>query len=220
MNVYLMYHDLKKSDELISSDYDVSLRQLSNDIEVAKNSKNENFIFTFDDGKDGCLLAAELLAQHDIYGIFFIITSKIACNGYLDEKQIKEINDMGHDIASHSHTHPAFSRISDEDVRFELERSKDILQNIIDEEITDFCYPGGKRKKYHSIIAKEMGYKKVFNSFEKFPSSTSTEIPRFHVRQSNRGCVARIARREKAYIFTRYLRSCAVEAKDMIKRNN
>ena len=216
MNVNLMYHNIKLTKELLLSDYDVSLEQLAHDIKCVQASDIKEVNFTFDDGQDGSLLAAKLLSQHQIRGIFFIISNKIGSNGYLSEDDIKNIHQMGHVIGSHSHTHPMFNKLSDDEVIFQLKKSKDILENITLHKVTNFAFPSGRRKKHHIIIAKELGYQKVFNSFERFATEGLAEVPRFHVRQSNRGCVEKITNRKMFYTSLRYIRSILVEIKSII----
>ena len=63
----------------------------------------------------------------------------------------------------------------------------------------------------HNIkLTKELGYQKVFNSFERFTTEGLVEIPRFYVRQSNRGCIEKIINQKTFYISLRYIRSILV----------
>ncbi len=217
MTINLMYHNVKPTKELVISDYDISQESLELDIKCVQDSDIKDVNFTFDDGQDGSLLAAELLSEYEMQGIFFIISDKIGSKGYLNEVEIKKIHQMGHTVGSHSHTHPMFNDLSDNEVIFELQKSKDILENITSSEVADFAFPDGKRKKHHAKLAKELGYKKVFNSFEWFASKDSVEVPRFHVRQSTRGCVAKIVEKRPVYISLRYFRSILVEIKSFTK---
>ena len=216
MIVNLMYHNIVQDHELVVSDYDISLEDLELDIKYVQNSGNKYVNFTFDDGRDGSILGAELLSQYKMKGIFFIISERIGSRGHLDKDEIRKIHQMGHTIGSHSHTHSMFNKLSDNDVIFELQKSKDILEDIILSEVDCFAFPGGRRKRHHSDLAKELGYKDVFNSFESFASKYSAEIPRFHVRQSTRGCLAKIIRKRTDYILIRYVRSILSEIKSFI----
>ena len=161
-----MYHDIKQNKSDLKSDYDISVAQLEEDVLVAKNGGVPCPVFTFDDGNKGSLIASSMLQENGIQGIFFIISNKIGDQGYLNHKEIVKIYRDGHVIASHSHNHPMFNKLSDESVNFELSRSKEVLEDMISDKVTKFAFPGGKRKKHHSTIARELGYEEIFNSFE------------------------------------------------------
>lgn len=217
MTINLMYHNVKPTQELVVSDYDISLEDLELDIKCVQDSDNKDVNFTFDDGQDGSFLAAELLSRYQMRGIFFIISDKIGSKGFLNEVEVRKIHQMGHTIGSHSHTHPMFNELPDNEVIFELQKSKDILENITSSVVASFAFPGGKRKRHHSLIARDMGFEEVFNSFERYARQTQIEKPRFHVRQSTRNCVSKIIKLNKGYLLQRYLRSILVEIKGAVK---
>ncbi len=64
------------------------------------------------------------------------------CHDELTEEQVKEIY-HGHEIASHSLTHPDLCRLSDEDIQTQVCQDRQNLQNIFHQDITGFAYPGG-----------------------------------------------------------------------------
>jgi len=217
MSLNLMYHNIVLDDSKIESEYDITVRQLENDIAIVSSSDSKYTTFTFDDGKKGSLIAAKMLKKYNMQGIFFIITNKISEPGYIDIKEINEIHRMGHIIGSHSHTHPNFKKISDDEVTFELFRSKEILDNLISQKVTKFAFPGGQRKTHHSKIALELGYTEIYNSIEKISYPKQVEQTRFHIRQSNRGCVKKIIMLQKSYLLKRYLRSVLVEMRSTLQ---
>ncbi len=67
--------------------------------------------------------------------------SEISGKFYLTPDQIKEMSETML-IGSHTHTHPDFSKLSKENVREELAKSKKILETIVPH-IDTFCYPFG-----------------------------------------------------------------------------
>lgn len=210
-----MYHDLKKSQYDVRSDYDITISDFREHVLQAK--KYETLpTFTFDDGYKSFLIAASILDSCDMKGIFFIVTNNIGLPDYLTKHEIRKLISSGHIIGSHSHTHPNFNTLENNQVRSELRTSKSILENICNQPITAFAFPGGKYKKWHTLIAMEEGYNKVFTSFESNKIKNNLEIPRLHIRQSTKSNIHKIFTQNKIYILKRTFRSIAIEFKGLL----
>lgn len=99
---------------------------------------------TFDDGTlDHYTTLAPLLDKHQVSGTFYITASYIGHEGFLNEIQLKELKDKGHEIASHGLTHRHYNKLSSRDAELELGESKKNLEEIIQAEVTDFATPYG-----------------------------------------------------------------------------
>lgn len=84
---------------------------------------------------------------------------------HLSWHQVREMNDHGIDFGSHTVTHPILTRIPLESVKVELERSKERIEDEIDNSVIGIAYPnGGKSDFSHEIIkvANEVGYELAF----------------------------------------------------------
>ena len=78
----------------------------------------------------------------------------------LSTKDLKTLNESGIvEFGSHSHTHSIFTKISKEQLTFELRHSKDILENIIKKEVEVLAYPNGIFDYTVEQAAKKAGYK-------------------------------------------------------------
>ena len=55
--------------------------------------------------------------------------------------EVREMKNHGFEFQSHSHTHPFVSEISGDDVKFELEQSKSILEKNLNQKVSSFGYP-------------------------------------------------------------------------------
>ena len=76
---------------------------------------------TSDDGGGSSILLAQRLNNLDIRATFFIVTSLIGTEGFLNEGEIRYIRSLGHNIGSHSHTHPSpFCDLTLESIEFEV----------------------------------------------------------------------------------------------------
>lgn len=123
-------------------------------------------LFTFDDGGVSFYsVIAPILEKHGVRGVFFISTKYIGTEKFLTKQQIQDLHKRGHIIASHSHSHPDnISSLSQEEIRNEWQLSKDILSEIIGEEVTSASIPNGYASKDVYAIAEKCGYNKLYIS--------------------------------------------------------
>src|ERR1043166_2967797 len=82
---------------------------------------------TFDDGPSSSLTPKllDLLAAHHIKATFFVIGQNVAEHPEIVARAVRE----GHEIGSHSWSHPNFARMSDEAVRRDLKRTEEAIEN-------------------------------------------------------------------------------------------
>lgn len=57
--------------------------------------------------------------------------------------QIRGLVSAGHEIGSHSMTHPLLPQCTDEELDFEVSASRERLSNVVGKSIGSFCYPNG-----------------------------------------------------------------------------
>lgn len=102
--------------------------------------KNGAISLTFDDGVPNQFsIGREVLDKFNFKGTFFIITEG-ANNWDIIRDMVKD----GHEIGSHTLTHPKLTEISLEDIRRQMEQSKiEIESNIKDYQCISFSYPNG-----------------------------------------------------------------------------
>lgn len=118
-----------------------------------------NIALTFDDGYLTHYYVAKVLTRIHIRATFFVIThlTKHPNNGEplltSQPKKIKEISKMGHEIGSHSCTHPNLLGLSPPRLEEELRDSKLFLEDIIEKQVYGFAYPAGA---YNSRVIKEV----------------------------------------------------------------
>src|SRR5438067_13230137 len=102
---------------------------------------------TFDDGPSGALTRKllDLLATHHIKATFFVIGENVAEHPEIVARAARE----GHEIANHSWSHPNFGKMSDENVRRQLQQTDDAIKNATGKR------PTLLRPPYGSITARE-----------------------------------------------------------------
>ena len=115
-----------------------------------------NFISSWDDGSKYDLRLVEMLKKYELGGIFFLNYPA----GEIREKDIKEIYDLGFEIGGHTVQHFPDCKIVDIELLFDdISYNKEALQDIIGEEIINFCYPRGRYDQRVIDVIKQNEYK-------------------------------------------------------------
>ena len=112
---------------------------------------------TFDDGPSAALTPKllDLLAAHHIKATFFVIGENVAEHPEIVARAARE----GHEIASHSWSHPNLAKMSQESVRSQLQRTDDEIKSAIGKRPTLFRPPYGSiTEREKRWIHDEFGY--------------------------------------------------------------
>jgi len=96
-------------------------------------------MITFDDATAGQWDAATALDSRGMKGTFFVITG----NSALSPDQLRSLAARGHEIESHTVSHPFLTQISDNDLAYQLSQSRATLQAILGKPVRFIAYPYG-----------------------------------------------------------------------------
>lgn len=128
---------------------------------------------TFDDGYSGVYTyASPLLQQYGFLTTQYIIINGIGKNAYMSLAQIKALQAQGHEIGSHTVSHPRLADISSTQLQTELSQSKTQLETWLGVPVTNLAYPYGSynaavktatAKYYSSGRSVEVGYNSKSN---------------------------------------------------------
>ena len=130
----------------------------------SQNDSDVNIGITFDDGYRSDLENARVLSANGYDALFFVATEYIGQPNYMNRKEIKELRQMGMGIGSHSHHHTLLAPMSAQQIRQELSQSKQILEELLQEPVLDFSFPGGSYDQRVVKIGRELGYHRFFSS--------------------------------------------------------
>lgn len=147
--------------------------------------------FTFDDGFEECYsVIAPLLEKYNTRGAFFINANYIESNdAYQKEfhkrvssknkhpmswRQVKELHKKGHLIGSHNLDHSDFALLTFDEIEFQLQENKKILEDRLNYQCEYFAWTYGQFKnfpesalkltlKFHSYIYSGTNYKNYFS---------------------------------------------------------
>ena len=121
---------------------------------------------SFDDGDIGqAERAFPALAARGMTATFFVTTSWVGTPRYASWHQLREMAAAGMSIQSHTHTHPFLSELDEHRLRDELCRSRDLLDEQLQQRTTMIAFPGGDapRPALRHVLAEE-GYDVVGTS--------------------------------------------------------
>lgn len=86
--------------------------------------------------------AFPLMKKYGIAGTFYICTNNLGRSGYMIAGQLQTLENSGNEIGSHSHTHVSFTSLSEDQIRYQCNYSKQILESY-GLKVTNFAYPNG-----------------------------------------------------------------------------
>ena len=155
-----------------------------------------------------------LLREYGIRGaIFFVVPGWLESrSGYANWSQVKEIAANGHQVQSHSWSHPFLAHCDTRELRRELEMSKSVLEDRLGATVDAISVPGGSWDWRVVSACAAAGYKRVYLSDPWFGvverdgvqvigrlmvrrTMTSTQLLRFFEAESKRFSLLRLPHR-------------------------
>ena len=127
-------------------------------------TEEKKIALTFDDGpsRRHTEEILSVLAEYNISATFFVIGE----NAVKDPERILSIAEAGHEIGNHTYTHAYISKITERQLRDELQKTEDALVKITGQRPRVFRPPGGYYNDASLAIVTEMGYKSVLWSLD------------------------------------------------------
>jgi peptidoglycan/xylan/chitin deacetylase (PgdA/CDA1 family) len=159
-------------------------------------------ILTFDDGYESVFRnALPILNQNGFKAILFLVPnyigrtngwdnhSKIAQEALMDDIQIREWINSGHEIGAHSMNHPRLTHIGISEAREEIFSSKKFLEDKFGVPIEHFCYPYGDHNAQIRGITEDAGFRTACGTkigLNNRKEISSLELKRFTARYASR----------------------------------
>src|SRR5688572_10973868 len=144
---------------------------------------------SFDDGDLGqAVNAFPALARRGMTATFFVTTSWVGTAKYASWDQLREMAAAGMSIQSHTHTHPFLSELDERALRDELRRSREMLDERLEQRTTMIAFPGGDapRPALRALLA-ETGYEVIGTSRWGRNAAIDESRPRYIKRCTVRG---------------------------------
>ena len=167
-----------------------------------------NVLVTFDDGYASWQnVAVPILEKYQVKALFFVNSGLVERAGNdtdvatfmrdslritprpaLTLQGLLALKDAGHTIGGHSRTHADLTTLPSEELRFEIEEDKRVLEKILHVPVTEFAYPFGM--SYHvneSVVSavRDAGYSRAYTAISRFAHGSQTfSMPRMCIEDS------------------------------------
>ena len=142
---------------------------------------NDRVFLTFDDGCIGNFTEAlPLLLQYGLRATFFVTTSLIGTDNYMNWDQVRELVAKGMSVQSHAINHDHLTNLSRKNLMNELLGSKKIIEDNIQKTVTAFSFPHGSYNQQAVDCAAEAGYTVLCTSdvrYSNFQYNPKTGLP-------------------------------------------
>ena len=157
-SLLLTYHRVT-DDDAVTGFYDVPVSRFRDHVaRVAAQKGDMQIVFTFDDGTSDHLRAAEILADHGLKGVFFLVWDRLNQPGSLTHADVTRLAELDQIVASHTITHRQLPTLSDADLATELKDSREKLEALSGRQVTWFAPPGGHYDARSLPAAQRAGY--------------------------------------------------------------
>ena len=158
-------------------------------------------LITFDDGyMDNYTNAYPILKKYGLKATMFVITGFLdrAQPGYFTWGQAAEMEASSLiNIESHTVTHTSLTDLTEEQVKMELERSKNDIERRLGKQVDFLAYPTGTYNLHIAALVKEAGYKGAFTvkygNVDRASNVFAIErVPVFHTENTYRSFLERL----------------------------
>ena len=177
--ISLLFHDVYEADPCESGfrspaadRYKLSVPQFEAQLDGVAELRIPNpesripLVLTFDDGGVSFhTVIADRLEALGLRAHCFVSTDYIGARGFLTPQHIRELDERGHVIGTHSASHPTrFSTLSASDMRREWSDSRQRLEDIVDHPVTVGSVPGGYFSRTVAEAAAAAGLQTLYTS--------------------------------------------------------
>ncbi len=149
----------------------------------------KKILITFDDGYESIYNNAFPIMQGlGQTGCVFVITGFVGEKNkwdyslgkrfkHLSWEQIQEMQRYGFEFGSHTVSHRDLTKLEPNYVKYELEKSKNTLEDKLGEKIVALSYPFGRFNEQVQEIARKVGYKLAFGFHPHINQTENSDFP-------------------------------------------
>jgi peptidoglycan/xylan/chitin deacetylase (PgdA/CDA1 family) len=179
-----------------------AFRGFVKDVHRAAHSAGVQIVPTFDDGNRSDVdIAAPVLIENKLPGVFFPCTGRIGRTGYLTEADLRTLNGHGFEIGSHGVDHVPWSRLNPAALYHEIVHSKAALERILGHRVTSAALPFGYYNAATLRLLRKSGYTAVYSSAPGLSPVDSWFRHRWCYREDKRFDIQSIVRRSRTLRF-------------------
>ena len=160
---------------------------------------------TFDDGyTDFVEQAVPVLDRHGMTGTVYVVAGGLGAPkawgteprwDLMDADQVRQVAAAGHEVGSHTMTHPRLSGADEATLTAEIAGSRAVLEDVLQASVPGFCYPYGDFDAAAADAVRAAGYDHACVTGDYDPGDRFT-LPRCYVSPRDSGALlmARLVR--------------------------
>lgn len=143
----------------------VSLDDAYGAITTGKELPEKPVVLTFDDGNpDSYFNVYPILSHRHASGTFFVKVKEVEDGQGLDWLKVTEMAHAGMQIESHTMSHADLTVKTPDELTYELQKSKSLIQERTGHVVHFLAYPSGKYNSRVMESAKQAGYQAAFTT--------------------------------------------------------
>lgn len=122
-------------------------------------------VVTFDDGnRSDVEIGLPALHSRGIVATFFIVAERLDQPGYLTRDEVRELSNAGMTIGFHGLRHHSWRSLSDHELRDELEGGRSMLEDTVEQPVTEASCPFGEYDRRVLRHLRRLGFQGVYTS--------------------------------------------------------
>ncbi|MGH7204654.1 MAG: polysaccharide deacetylase family protein [Nitrospiraceae bacterium] len=127
-----------------------------------------------------------VLREYGLTATIFILPLVVESKGMLTWDQIREMDQAGFTIGSHTLRHPWLPDLTDEEISHELCQSKVLIEREVGHPITTLAYPYGAFDQRVKQLARKCGYTQAYTTApgRRFPDNDPLALKRVYVSET------------------------------------
>ena len=148
---------------------------------------------TFDDGYVDYLdNALPVLQAHKMTSTVYVVAGRLGGDNawdaagprlpLMDAAQIRKVVEAGHEVGSHSLNHVRLTGLNPAELMVEVQRSREVLQEVLGSAVDGFCYPYGSHDRASEDAVRDAGYSYACAT-DDYTAPGIFRLPRFYVGQ-------------------------------------
>ena len=182
------YHDVNPPSGKAWTDMSTPLQLFKQHIDIIRQEKYEivrdiiceddQVQVAFDDGFHGIYDNKDYFFSEDIKPTVFLATSLIGQPGYLNLKEILELQEHGFNFQCHTNSHANLTKLTHEELYSEVVESRSRLEKMLGKKIDSICFPQGYFSDAVLKVCREAGYNWIYSSIPGMINLSKDILPR------------------------------------------
>jgi len=151
--------------DMCAEEQDVWLSTAQLDAVLAVCATCKDVYVTVDDGNISDVeIVAPALEARNLGGSFFVPVRLLGQDGYMSKSHVRQLADAGFAIGSHGMRHVDWRKLNEDDLRCEVNDSRQVLEQMIGRKVEQASCPFGSYDRRVLRFLKKAGYKRIYTS--------------------------------------------------------